>query len=87
MSSLHIRPRFKAKYKIKSEEVGASVRKHMATLDCACSGEILKDFIVLNIRPDEQHFWSPQLSLSFEPDEEDKIFTIIRGLYGPNPTV
>jgi len=63
------------------------VRKHMATLDCACSGEILKDFIVLNIRPDEQHFWSPQLSLSFEPDEEDKIFTIIRGLYGPNPTV
>ena len=87
MSSIHIRPRFKAKYKIKPDEVGELVRKHMAELDCGCSAKILKDFIVFNIRPDEQHFWSPQLSISFEADEEDKSFTVIRGLYGPNPTV
>lgn len=87
MSSIHIRPRFKAKYKMTPEEVGELVRNHMAELNCGCSAKILPGFIVLRIRPQDQHFWSPQLSLSFEKDEDDDAFTIIRGLYGPNPTV
>lgn len=40
--------------------------------------------ITLAIPTIDRHFWSPQLSLSFEETEEG---TIIRGLYGPNPTV
>lgn len=40
--------------------------------------------ITLMIPMTERHFWSPQLSLSFEQTDEG---TIIRGLYGPNPTV
>ncbi len=87
MSSIHIRPRFKAKYKIKPEEVGKLVRKHLSDLDCGCAAEILPNFVVLNIRTQDQHFWSPQLSISFEADEEDDSFTLIHGLYGPNPTV
>ena len=87
MTSVRIRPRFKAKYRMKPEEVGELVRKHMAELDCGCSAKILPGFIVLNVRKQEEHFWSPQLSLSFEVDEENEEFTIIRGLYGPNPTV
>lgn len=72
---------------MKPEEVSELVKKHMAELDCGCSAKILKNFIVLHIRPEERHFWSPQLSLSFDLDEEDDSVTIIRGLYGPNPTV
>lgn len=87
MSSIHVRPRFKAKYKMKPEEVGEAVRSYLATLDCGCSARILPHFIVMNICAHNQHFWSPQLSISFEADEEDPSFTIIRGLYGPNPTV
>lgn len=87
MSSIHIRPRFKDRYKMKPEEVVKLVQDHMATLDCGCSAIVRKNFVILRIRPDERHFWSPQLSLSFEIDEEDESFTIIRGLYGPNPTV
>jgi hypothetical protein len=87
MTSVRIRPRFKAKYRMKPEEVGELVRKHMAELDCGCSAKVLPGFIVLNVRKQEEHFWSPQLSLSFEVDEENEEFTIIRGLYGPNPTV
>jgi hypothetical protein len=74
-------------YKIKSVKVGVLVRKHMTKLDGTYFAKILKDFTVSNIQSDEQHFWSPQLSLSFEPDEEDKTFTTIRSLYGPKPTV
>jgi hypothetical protein len=87
MTSIRIRPRFKAKYKMKPEEVGELFRKHLEKMDCGCSAEILPNFIVMNIRLQERHFWSPQLSLSFEADEEDNSFTVIRGLYGPNPTV
>lgn len=87
MSSIHIRPRFKDRYKMQPNEVVELVKKHMEELDCGCSAVVRKNFVVLQIRPEERHFWSPQLSLSFEVDEEDKTFTIIRGLYGPNPTV
>ena len=69
------------------DEVAELVQKHMAELDCGCSAKILPGFIVLRIRPQDQHFWSPQLSLSYEKDEENESFTVIRGLYGPNPTV
>lgn len=86
MSSLHIRPRFKEAYNLKPEEVEELVRQHLISLDCGCSAKILPGFIVLNIRPQDQHFWSPQLSLSFELDEDGER-TVIRGLYGPNPTV
>lgn len=44
----------------------------------------VEDHITLAIPAIDRHFWSPQLSLSFEETEEG---TIIRGLYGPNPTV
>ena len=87
MSSIHIRPRFKAKYRLRPEEVGELVQKHLATIHCGCSAQVLPNFIVMNICAQNKHFWSPQLSISFEADEEDDSFTIIRGLYGPNPTV
>lgn len=86
MSSLRIRPRFKETYDLRPEEVEVLVRKHLTELDCGCSAKILPGFIVLGIKPQEQHFWSPQLSLSFELDEDGE-HTVIRGLYGPNPTV
>ena len=86
MTSIRIRPRFKDVYSITPQEVEQQVREHLKLPDCPCIAKIIPGFIVLNVLPKNQHFWSPQLSLSFEKDEEsDK--TIIRGLYGPNPTV
>lgn len=69
------------------QEVADAVRAYLSTLDCGCSARILPNFIVMNICPQNRHFWSPQLSISFEVDEEDPNYTVIRGLYGPNPTV
>lgn len=86
MTSIRIRPRFKGVYSITPEQVEKHVREHLKLPDCPCTAKITTGFIVLYVLPKDQHFWSPQLSLSFEKDEEsDK--TIIRGLYGPNPTV
>ncbi|MCF8275679.1 MAG: hypothetical protein K9J17_03005 [Flavobacteriales bacterium] len=86
MTSIRIRPRFKATYNLTPTEIEELVRKHLAEMDCGCSAEIIPGFIVLRIRMQDRHFWSPQLSLSFEKDEEGN-GTIIRGHYGPNPMV
>ncbi len=86
MTSIRIRPRFKATYNITPEQVEELVAEHLKEPDCSCTAKIIPGFIVLRILPQEQHFWSPQLSLSFEKTE-DGTGTEIRGLYGPNPTV
>ena len=52
--------------------------------DSAFTLSHLPGHIYIRIHPGQQHFWSPQLHLSFEQEEDD---VIIRGLYGPNPTV
>ena len=86
MTSIRIRPRFKETYSLTPNEVEELVREHLKEPDCPCIATVIQGFIVLQILPKEQHFWSPQLSLSFEKEEESER-TIIRGLYGPNPTI
>ncbi len=44
----------------------------------------LPGHLYIRIHPDTRHIWSPQLHLSFEQEENN---VIVRGLYGPNPTV
>ena len=44
----------------------------------------IPEHITLKIHTSKRHFWSPQLSLTLEKDEDK---TLIRGLYGPNPTI
>ena len=38
----------------------------------------------ITLPEDQRHYWSPQLSLSFEEEQDT---TIVRGLFGPRPTV
>jgi hypothetical protein len=47
-------------------------------------GSIIDHHIVLRIPVDKQHYWSPQLSLTLEDEEGG---TLIRGLFGPRPSV
>lgn len=44
------------------------------------------DHVFIKIPKIKQHFWSPQLHLEINEDE-DKQKSIIYGLFGPNPTV
>lgn len=44
----------------------------------------LPGHIYIRIHPAQQHFWSPQLHLTFAQENEQ---VIVRGLYGPNPSL
>ena len=80
---LEIRPRFK---KQSPNDIDSLLQGLQGLLDAntTITGRIVHHHATIKIPPTEQHFWSPQLTLNFET-QEDK--TIIRGLYGPNPNV
>lgn len=84
MSSLRIRPRFKQLTKEPSTDLQTRLLERLETGADRFSATSVQDHVTLTIPKVDQHFWSPQLSLSFEETGEG---TVIRGLYGPNPTV
>lgn len=84
MSSFRIRPRFKHLVTKKVEEVECEIIAFLEDTQEIYTAGFLQGHTHLLIPVKERHFWSPQLHLSTEQTEEG---TIIRGLYGPNPTV
>jgi len=84
MDFIEIRPRFK---KITPDPVSELLPRLQGIIDdnpTELFGKIVHHHAVINIPTDQQHFWSPQLSLSFEEHEKG---TLIRGMYGPKPNV
>ncbi len=80
----HVRPRFQVEVPHALEEITSRIRSGLKQENSPCQGKINKDFVTLQLHTDEQHFWSPQLTLSIEKTEEG---SLLRGLYGPRPTV
>ena len=84
MTSIRIRPRFRLYSDKAIADIQQKIHDGLKDGDHPCTGVIVPGFITLKIIQKERHFWSPQLTLNLE-EEEGK--TLIRGLYGPNPTV
>lgn len=83
MTSLRVRPRFKQLTQQNIKEIGHALKEGLEN-EKSCVGQIMEQTIILKIAPKNQHFWSPQLALNLEETNKG---TIIRGLYGPNPTI
>ena len=67
------------------DDITSGIVESLKADHAPCTSKVRHGFIALNIQPNEQHYWSPQLTLSMEEDIDGK--TIVRGLYGPKPTV
>lgn len=83
MSSFRIRPRFKHSIVGTQQQVEEKLKSALAEEELFSSSH-LPGHLHVKIETTKQHFWSPQLHLSFEQDEDH---VIVRGLYGPNPTL
>ena len=86
MTSFRIRPRFQLESSKSLAEIQAQVKAKLKTEGAACVGSVIPGHIVIRIPPTDQHYWSPQLSLSLE-ESATGTGTLIRGLYGPSPNV
>ena len=53
--------------------------------DCSLKGKIVEGHVVIDVSPEENHFWSPQLHLEIEAMDTEN--SIAKGLFGPKPQV
>ena len=85
MTSIRIRPRFKLSSSYSPTELVLKIKQTLQDSATNCYAEsLLNNYIVLKLKKEEQHFWSPQLTLSIDKLENG---CFIRGLYTPKPTI
>jgi len=85
VSEISVRPRFKKRCACIPADVEERVQKRLHAPESPVVGHFVEGYIVLKAPAAQRHFWSPQLSVSFEKDEDGG--TVIRGLYGPDPAI
>lgn len=83
-NQLRLRPRFKKKVDFALDEVKERIKSSINENAELCKGKIVDNHVILKIPSAQQHYWSPQLTLELQKENEA---TIIRGLFGPKPTV
>ena len=84
MSELAIRPRFQEHSKMSPQEVVHKLKQALEQPNAKIKGTIINQHIILRIPLAEQHYWSPQLDLEIV---ESTGGSIIKGLFGPSPSV
>lgn len=80
----HVRPRFQADIPLTLEEISGRLRSGLGQPGARVQGRINRDFITLQLLPEDQHTWTPQLTVIVEPADSG---SHIRGLYAPRPAV
>lgn len=81
-----VRPRFKFHFEDNAEAFIDLVSIQLKQENASCIGKINASHIALLIPIKDQHYWSPQLSITFDSVENNS-GCIVRGLYGPNPSI
>ena len=84
MSSFRIRPRFRLQVNFSIDQIQKKIESELKKSNCQCNANISDTFITISLPESDIQYWSPQLRLTLEENEEG---TLIRGLYGPNQSV
>jgi hypothetical protein len=85
MSSIRIRPRFKISSTYTANEILEKIKTNLSQSGTEFYAEsLLSNLVIIRMKEEHLKLWSPQLSLSMDNSENE---TIIRGLYGPKPTI
>lgn len=79
-----IRPRFEIESTFSMNELSVRLKKAIGNIDAPVKGQVHPTYATLYIARKDQHYWSPRLSLSM--DELDN-GCLIRGMYGPHPSI
>lgn len=85
MTSFRIRPRFRFVSNSSSVQIRSEIQEKLITTHQRFSAHFVEGHVIVKLKKEEEHFWSPQLDMVFENRPEGG--TLIRGLYGPNPNI
>ena len=81
---LRIRPRFRTETPLAPDAIKERIEQALESEEKKCTGKIVDNHVILKIPKNEQHYWSPMLTLELESTEKG---SLIRGLFGPKPAV
>ncbi len=80
-----VRPRFQVFTISNPQELSDKIKVSLEQKDAPCKGKVTTfNYATLYLPFKDQHYWSPQLSLTFEKKDDG---CLLRGLYGPRPAV
>ncbi len=79
-----IRPRIRFETELTPEKLHRIIKERLAATEVKCEGQVLPGFATIYPKQEDQHYWSPQLTIHFEKTE---MGSLVRGLYGPKPSV
>lgn len=82
--AIQIRPRFKVLSESSVEEIQERINNYLTLPSTHGYGKITHGFGTIYLPTSEQHYWSPQLTISLEKTEKG---TEVRGLYGPKASI
>ncbi len=84
-SSVQLRPRIYRPLPWPPEEVMERLQNGLEQVADTYHGYRTRDHFFLTVPQEDRHYWSPQLDLRVEPDEQGR--AILRGLCGPRPSI
>lgn len=84
MTTIEIRPRFKRQFELPQEVLLERLHTAAQQADSPVISVHFDHHLILKIPIEQQHYWSPQLHLEVESNEEG---SLVRGLFGPRPSV
>ena len=85
LNKIVLKPRFKIEIDEDKELIIGKFKNKFAQGGSQFSGKIVDHHVIIDVNQKEQHFWSPQLHVEIEENEENT--TLVKGLFGPKPTV
>lgn len=79
-----VRPRFQVTSSDPPEVIEDKLRTGLDEEGAPCKGKVHSGYVSLQLPLEEQHYWSPRLTVTLEELDEG---SLVRGLYGPRPAV
>ncbi len=79
-----LKPRFKMEFDKNKKEILNKFKDNLEDENCRYCSKIIDHHIVIDVPVEEEHFWSPQMHVEIE-NEENK--TVVKGVLGPKPKV
>lgn len=85
LNTVLLKPRFAFNVDESQEFILNKFKKNLSEDNCKYCTKISGNHIFLDVPKKEEHFWSPQLQIEIDKDENNK--TLIKGVLGPKPQV
>ncbi len=84
LNRILLKPRFNLKIDASMDEILQQFKDSLELKDCKYLSQIVGHHIVVDVPISEEHFWSPQLHVEIEKEND---ITIVKGILGPKPKI